>query len=856
MHQPLHDPDNPGAALPGATASLNEQWRAFQLKLSDELKSLRSPEDIVRTATMLLAAYLDASHCWYTEIGADGATFHTRGGWFQPDMPPIPASGRIADFGPELVTTMRAGHDFIADDLQTDPRTAAYAQDYALLRIGALLVAPLFKDGRWVANLNVATPAMRYWTADDVLVVRDVAERTWSAVENALAQAALCKERDRSQHIFDTMTEGFVLVDADEALVYVNGAAARIAGAPLPDLRGRRFWDVFPDLIGTEVEALYRRVRAGGRMEAIEFHRILDGGASAWMEIRVYPALDDGLAVFFDDITARKETILATQQAEAYKTMLLELGDRLRGVADDPAAMMRVATEELARILDVPRVGYVSMDEAVEYGVVGHNYNDVSRVPDLPARRERLDDYGLDLAADLRAGRVMRVTDLVTDPRTAGEAARAHAEIGARASIAAPIQVGGKTVAFMFAHHDKPRAWTDADVELMRQTAARTWEAVTRARAAFALRENDRRKDEFLAMLAHELRNPLAPISSAAELLRLGRLDAERVGLTSAIISRQVKHMVGLIDDLLDVSRVTRGLVTLDLHEIDARTVVAAAVEQVKPLIEARAHCLTIGAMPQPAPVNGDLKRLVQCLANGLANAAKYTPEGGAIGVELQASERDVVITVSDNGIGMTQDVLAHAFALFVQAERASDRSQGGLGIGLALVKRLVELHGGTIALHSAGLGQGSRFVLTLPRSIGQDGPLAELPPASSLDSPGRRLRIMVVDDNVDAAEVLAALCRLLGHDVVVEASSARALVRARTERPDVCLIDIGLPDMNGNELARRLRSQPETARTALAAVTGYGQEQDRAAAREAGFDEYFVKPVDVDRIAAFLVRS
>ncbi|RYE98997.1 MAG: GAF domain-containing protein, partial [Oxalobacteraceae bacterium] len=449
MHHAPHDSGDSGAALPKSTASLNERWRAFQLKLADALKSLRSPEDIVRTATMLLAAYLDASQCWYAEVSTDGATFHTRGGWFQPDMPPIPASGRIVDFGPELVTTMSAGHDFIVDDLQADPRTAAYAHDYATLRIGALLVAPLFKEGRWVANLNVAAPGRRRWTEDDVLVVRDVAERTWSAVENALAQAALRKERDRSQHIFDTMTEGFVFVDADEALVYVNGAAARIAGAPLATLRARRFWDVFPDLAGSEVEALYRRVRAGGAMEATDYHRIVEGSAPAWMEIRVYPALDDGLAVFFDDITARKRTILATQQAEAYKTMLLDLGDRLRGVADDPAAMMRVATEELARILDVPRVGYVSMDEAVEYGVVCHNYNDVRRVPDLPARRERLDDYGLDLAADIRAGRVMKVSDLATDPRTAGPAAQAHAAIGARASIAAPIQVGGKTVAFV-----------------------------------------------------------------------------------------------------------------------------------------------------------------------------------------------------------------------------------------------------------------------------------------------------------------------------------------------------------------------------------------------------------------------
>ncbi len=837
---------------PTAEQALNARWRAFQLRLADELKALSSPTAMVETATGLLAGYLGASHCWHTEVGKDGSTFFSRAGWFGEGIPPMPTSGRIDDFGPAVIAALSAGKDFVVGDVAADVRTAVFADSYRAIVIGALLAVPIFKNGRWQANLNVAKPDAYDWSEDDILVTRDVAERTWSAVENALAQAALRQERDRSQYIFDTLSEGLVLLAANNDLAYANDAALHFSPLPRDALAGKSFSAAFPALDDPGLLAMFKRARAGRKAESAEYACILPDGGRAWLDIRANPSIDDGLAVFLNDVSGRKLAVLAAQKAAAHKSMLLELDERLRGVADDPAAMMTAATRELARILGVPRVGYVSMDEALEYGTVGHNYNDTRLVPELPARRERLDDYGLALAADIRAGRVMRVTDLATDPRTAGPAAQAHAEIGARASVAVPIQRAGKTVAFMFAHHHQPRAWSDDDVELMRETAARTWDAVARARAVLALRETDRRKDEFLAMLAHELRNPLAPISSAADLLRLGRLEEARVRQTSGIISRQVKHMTGLIDDLLDVSRVTRGLVSLDRREIDLRSVVGEAVEQVKPLVELRGHHLEIQLAPGPAHVWGDLKRLVQCVANVLHNAAKYTPEGGSIVLRLHIEGGQVAITVRDNGIGMTPEVAAHAFDLFVQAERTPDRAQGGLGIGLALVKSLVELHGGQVSLHSAGLGQGSEFVIRLPRHEGTasapaDPPaLADAPAAGASAAQGR---IMIVDDNADAAEVLGALCELLGYAVTIEHASQRALERARRERPEICLIDIGLPDMDGNELASRLRRLPETAQSMLVAVTGYGQEKDRDAARAAGFDHYLVKPVDAESV-------
>jgi len=375
------------------------------------------------------------------------------------------------------------------------------------------------------------------------------------------------------------------------------------------------------------------------------------------------------------------------------------------------------------------------------------------------------------------------------------------------------------------------------------------------------LRVADRRKDEFLAMLAHELRNPLAPISAAADLLRIGRLDEARVRQSSAIIGRQVRHMTSLVDDLLDVSRVTRGLVTLARAPVPARAIVDEAIEQVRPMFEARRQHLAVDIGEPEALVLGDKARLVQVLANLLNNAAKYTPEARRIDVAatVDGARGRLLLTVRDEGIGMEPELTGHVFDLFTQGERSVDRAQGGLGLGLALVRNLVELHGGTVGCTSPGLGQGSTFEVALPLMEGTARPPAAAGGtaiADGADAAGgarRPLRVLVVDDNVDAAATLGMLLEACGYLVDVEHESHRALERARQQRPGVALLDIGLPDMDGNELARRLRADPQTGAIVLVAVTGYGQEQDRRAAFEAGFDHHLVKPVDMDELARLL---
>lgn len=329
-------------------------------------------------------------------------------------------------------------------------------------------------------------------------------------------------------------------------------------------------------------------------------------------------------------------------------------------------------------------------------------------------------------------------------------------------------------------------------------------------------------------------------------------LPPESVARTSDVIARQVKHMTGLVDDLLDVSRVSTGLVVLDRVEVDIKQVISDAVEQVRPLLESRRHQLTLQVAFEDAVVIGDYKRLVQVMANLLNNAAKYTPEGGNICVELGATVDSVSLAVADNGIGISAELLPNVFTLFTQAERTPDRSEGGLGLGLSLVKSLVELHGGSVAVNSAGLTHGSKFSVRLPRAMRSPvRPPAEAEDASMTVEPGQRL--MIVDDNVDAAHMLAMFLGAKGFTVDVEHDPVRALALAGRHAYTAFLLDIGLPGMDGNALARQLRTLPAQREARLVAITGYGGRFDRESSLQAGFDDYLTKPADVDQILRVL---
>jgi signal transduction histidine kinase len=376
-----------------------------------------------------------------------------------------------------------------------------------------------------------------------------------------------------------------------------------------------------------------------------------------------------------------------------------------------------------------------------------------------------------------------------------------------------------------------------------RESEQRNIEAEVRRRED-ALAQADRRTDEFLSQLAHELRNPLAAIRSATDLLRSPNGD---VRWAADVLDHQVRHLTRLVDDLLDVSRITRGQIVLRKTPADLGAILARAVEMSRPFVQSCGHSLTVSEPTRPMPVEADATRLEQVFGHLLHNAAKYTPEGGRIDVSITGGDGIAVVAVRDNGVGIPRTLLPHVFNLLAHAERSPDRPQGGLGIGLTLVKHLVEQHGGTVEAHSAGAGRGSEFVVRLPMT--RTAADRRRPQNSDDVSPKKAnnpyaKRVLVVDDNVYAAEGLARLLRLDGHNVDVAYDGTSGLKAALARRPDVIFLDIGLPGLDGYAVARKMRDAGLTGVT-LVALTGYGKDDDRRRARTAGFDEYLVKPAE-----------
>ena len=418
------------------------------------------------------------------------------------------------------------------------------------------------------------------------------------------------------------------------------------------------------------------------------------------------------------------------------------------------------------------------------------------------------------------------------------------------------------------------RSLQRANSELEAANRSLQSEIAERSRAEEALKEADRHKDEFLAMLAHELRNPLAPIHNAVELMRMKPLEDPQLTWAREVIARQLTSLTRLVDDLLDVSRITRGKINLTRQAVELEGLISRAVETVQPLFDEHRHQLTLELPDSSVKVFGDATRLSQVIANVLGNAAKYTDEGGQISLTAKVRGTDVEIRIRDNGIGIRQELLPHVFELFTQLDRTDGRTQGGLGIGLALVQRLVQMHGGEVSAASEGPGKGSEFVIRLPLLRREAEPVEAQPertaeamaPSGSemasavaplVTASAARLarRILIADDNNDALESLATLLQLSGHEVYTATNGGTALQSAERHQPEVVLLDIGMPLLDGYEVAKRIRAQPWGQRITLVALTGWGQDSDRRRSREAGFDSHLVKPLDLETLTDLLAR-
>jgi signal transduction histidine kinase/DNA-binding response OmpR family regulator len=426
-----------------------------------------------------------------------------------------------------------------------------------------------------------------------------------------------------------------------------------------------------------------------------------------------------------------------------------------------------------------------------------------------------------------------------------------------KSALVLPLQVRGRVLAVLtLALGRSGRHFQPADLALARELAHRAAIALDNARLYRDIQEADRRKNEFLAMLAHELRNPLAPIRSAVQIMGLISPDSAELRWARDVIERQVQHMVRLVDDLLDVARITRGRINLQMEMVEMATVADRAVETCRPLLDARKHKLTVSVPSEALWVQGDAARLTQIVGNLLNNAAKYTEEGGQVWLTMTREANEVALRVRDTGIGIAPEMQSHIFDLFTQVNRTLDRSQGGLGIGLTLVRRLVELHHGSVRASSAGPNQGSEFVVRLPlvNRVQTPGPSANGGARfQRAASGGRHWRILLVDDNVDGANSLAKLLELSGYEMHVVYDGPAAIQAAKKLAPDVILLDIGLPGMDGYEVAQQLRQEPTLKDVPLVAVSGYAREEDRLRSQQAGFNHHLVKPLDPKALPALI---
>ena len=666
----------------------------------------------------------------------------------------------------------------------------------------------------------------------------------------------------------------FLAIGHDLRLFY-NDAYSDLLGDKHPAARGAPYASVRPEL-WERMRPYFELVLAGESTQLqhalMEFER--NGKRERrFFSVSLSPVRQAGqVAGVYCVLTETTSDVLSEHRHAFHQ----KLGETLDGI-DDAVHIMKATSAMTGKTLGVARVGYGEIDAAGRTVTVDRDWTE-GRMSSLAGMSHALDDLGPEVAGMLRQGRTVRIDDIHADARSAPGAA-AYAAIGARAVVIVPIIEEARLSAVFYLHEPFARHWTEQETAMAEDVARHTREVVRRSRLEETLRdaaiERDallqserlarvqaerlsHAKDEFLAMLAHELRNPLAPISSSASLLSMQFANEPRICQTSSIISRQVKHMSRLIDDLLDVSRVTRGLVKLKLATVDFREVVSGALDQTRPLVLEKSHEVRVELPEAPVWVRGDHTRLVQSVANIVNNAAKYTPKGGQLALALEMVDGRMVLRVRDNGSGMPPDLVPSVFDLFTQGARTLARSQGGLGLGLTLVKRLVDMHEGEVAAHSEGVGFGSTFTLTLPCVAGAcDGSEAQPgDPEAARAVLQRKLKVLIVDDNSDAADSLATLLQVQGHATSVEYDAQSALRRARAERPDVMLIDIGLPDVDGYQLAQELRSLPETAATVPVAVTGYGQARDRERALQAGFAHHLVKPVDMTALVRILESS
>jgi PAS domain S-box-containing protein len=772
--------------------------QAFLLELSDALRPLVQPERVLDTASRLLGRYLNVQRVMFAGFSRHGVDVRT--GWAD-GLAPLDGHYPADNDRPMALHARQDARLLVIRDT-ADPRElpsidrASYARD----GVAALVGASVAYHGHPVGMLVVHSKTPRDWSEDEIALVQEVAERTWAMVERARAEAALRDGDARLRRMLQIPTVGIVHFDPQGAAVQANDAFLSIVGCTREALEaGMLRYDELapPEWRGAD----------GDRDRSQPFERawVRPDGRRVWILCAAARLDAHTIVEFVIDVSDRRRAEAALQETEG----------RFRALADAaPALIWQFGPDG--------RLAYVNRRYAE---VTGTTLDQL--LPDGWRARMHPDDLPYFLAAS-------------------GDALDDRAPFHLRLRVRA---------------HDGQWHWFEvhfapwfAPDGAYRGHVGIGIDISDGVQAEDALREADRRKDEFLAVLAHELRNPLAPISNAVEMLRCadGKRKADRV---MEMASRQVKHITRLVDDLMEVSRITRGKIELARQHVPLADILASAAETSRPALDGARHTFVQAIPDERLVLDADKVRLTQVFSNLLNNAAKYTDPGGRIELSARQEGNDVVVAVRDTGIGIPADKLSQVFGMFAQVEEAGARSQGGLGIGLAMVHKLVEMHGGCVEARSDGPGKGSEFVVRLPL-VPQAAAVPVRREAPAAD--GRRLaglRVLVVDDNRDAADSLCILLGSLGVEAHCAYAGEDALRRLPQLRPDAVVLDIGMPGMDGNEVARAIRAEAHHDGVRLIALTGWGQEGDRERTRASGFDHHLTKPVDLSALQCLLLE-
>ena len=783
-------------------------------EVSQALVGLTNINETMNVLGEKIGGHFNASVCAFSDVDEEAGIIVAKYDWHRADVPSTKGTYRIADYHTEAFrTASRAGETYIIYNTIDDPRVNG--PNMAAASVGAYVNVPFVRDGKWLFNITVVDIAPRHWRADEIDLIRELINRIWTRLERARAEESLHQSQRFVQGIVTSLPLVIYLFDLVEGknlflspqIMDVFGYQPNEMQTAGPNLLPTFFHpDDLPRIAGY-FEQINRST--GDEVFTIECRMHHKQRGWIWVVCRdiVYARDPEGrptqLLGTAEDITERKEAEQTLRRSdERFRTLVQNLPDYAI-FQIDPDTIITEWTEGAQRVK-----GYTAQE------AIGQPLS-LFYTPE-----------------NLAAG---ELTNEVEEASRNGRAER----------ISVRIRKGGE------------RFWVDEIMTAIHDEAGQitgftkiSRDITRRRQMEQALLEADRRKDEFLALLAHELRNPLATLSNTLLILELtgGKTADMNVPTATAMMTREVAQLTRLVDDLLDVSRISRGKLMLTFGQLDLTTLVSQAGEAVRAQFSMANRRLSITLPSKPTYLNGDAARLRQVISNLLTNALKFTNEDGYIGVSLEQANGQAVLRVQDDGIGIPPHELTRIFEMFAQVDSSVGRSQGGLGLGLTLVSELAKLHGGRVEAYSTG--KGSTFTVYLPLELNQLS-VTEQPKPESV--PARKRQVLVVDDNHDAAKTLAMLLKLLGNEVHTRHDGLSGVEAAESLRPQVAILDISMPGMDGYQAAQRIREQPWGQHLMLIALSGYGQEEDKRRSREAGFDTHLVKPVDMSALSELL---